>query len=900
MKKKSVSDIEKGEEETGKDTEEEEEETVKKDEHTKTKKATMSTSAGPRRRVVTRSSSSSPPPRHRRNLSSFALNTTMEKGRRGRRKSSESSPFAAVPSHPRLRSSTQKSRSATDADADTVPSLEPRRSSPRKKAKVGSVTSVGGGKGSPQSPLPSPSGASVRRSTQGRERGQGGRRRAPLPASATSQNAVKGGGASTSSRSLLDSRRQSTRKAPVEGASEPSPMMMSRTRKADAKSHRLVRTTKTETKKLVTKVTTETRTMDKMAMSDANCPEPPPEADAKTTKAAAETVTALVKKSPVGSREGKGRMLRSSPSLSSSFAIAAAADPTMKAVKANGMDRKLAPLSSSCEEKKKAEVSAKSGCVKVCTKSKDTAAISSDVAADENDAASADPPPISVGADPVSSSPLSVQPDSSASLGSSRQHNRIDRCVKYNTKAAAAPRAMKVTDGEAMATESDGDAVVAVVVSEDTMLMATADAIIGTYDSTSSSAAVPAVPDNDPSSSLAVLGVGTTRSSGRKRTSTARYGAYEDEWGEVLRVADVTKGTKWRAGKANATKKKRKEAVMGRLKEMTRNAGASIALELMATAEDEEDEEREEDENLRTDTEEESDKNTDTEDNDSSGSGTDNGTDEEVLEADPIFEIPRKKVNIKSKKRLSPSLSPKKDLWERKRRRSSSFLDDGREEKVVGASGVRKSGIDNSDNDGMEERRRGPCGRKKGDRETAAAAPAKKKKKQNNETRFGARWEDHFLSLVTYKSEMGHTLVPKVYPLNQPMATWVSANRLEKRRQDSSSTSNGCAGVKQARNWKRRSHVMEERMRRLEEIGFIWDPKKTEQYRVIEMARKKRASDEDWDVCFKMLVKFKSVNGHCMVPKLYAEDAALARWVSFLFGRSATSVGLSSIKPLVK
>jgi len=122
---------------------------------------------------------------------------------------------------------------------------------------------------------------------------------------------------------------------------------------------------------------------------------------------------------------------------------------------------------------------------------------------------------------------------------------------------------MKVTDGEAMATESDGDAVVAVVVSEDTMLMATADAIIGTYDSTSSSAAVPAVPDNDPSSSLAVLGVGTTRSSGRKRTSTARYGAYEDEWGEVLRVADVTKGTKWRAGKANATKKKEKGSSHG-------------------------------------------------------------------------------------------------------------------------------------------------------------------------------------------------------------------------------------------------------------------------------------------------------------------------------------------------
>ena len=56
----------------------------------------------------------------------------------------------------------------------------------------------------------------------------------------------------------------------------------------------------------------------------------------------------------------------------------------------------------------------------------------------------------------------------------------------------------------------------------------------------------------------------------------------------------------------------------------------------------------------------------------------------------------------------------------------------------------------------------------------------------------------------------------------------------------------------------------QDRKRRLDELGFVWDP-----------------FGLDWEDGFAALMKFKQREGHCRVPRNHIEgDYKLGRWVS--------------------
>jgi superfamily II DNA or RNA helicase len=101
------------------------------------------------------------------------------------------------------------------------------------------------------------------------------------------------------------------------------------------------------------------------------------------------------------------------------------------------------------------------------------------------------------------------------------------------------------------------------------------------------------------------------------------------------------------------------------------------------------------------------------------------------------------------------------------------------------------------------------------------------------------QWEINFSRLVDFKSRHGHCRVPTLYKSNPQFGSWASHQR--------TNYSNG--GLSQ------------ERIKRLETLGFEWDPLAGE-----------------WEINFSKLVEFKSTHGHCRVPSTYKIDPQLARW----------------------
>uniref|UniRef100_UPI0009B050FF DEAD/DEAH box helicase n=1 Tax=Chlamydia suis TaxID=83559 RepID=UPI0009B050FF len=101
-------------------------------------------------------------------------------------------------------------------------------------------------------------------------------------------------------------------------------------------------------------------------------------------------------------------------------------------------------------------------------------------------------------------------------------------------------------------------------------------------------------------------------------------------------------------------------------------------------------------------------------------------------------------------------------------------------------------------------------------------------------------WEENFLELKRFREEHGHCKVPQRYPQNPQLASWVSDQRVD------------------FKNGK----LAEDRIARLEELGFVWD--------VIE---------EAWEKNFLELKRFREEHGHCKVPQRYLQNPDLGFWV---------------------
>ena len=100
-----------------------------------------------------------------------------------------------------------------------------------------------------------------------------------------------------------------------------------------------------------------------------------------------------------------------------------------------------------------------------------------------------------------------------------------------------------------------------------------------------------------------------------------------------------------------------------------------------------------------------------------------------------------------------------------------------------------------------------------------------------------AVWDEMCRQLIKFKAREGHCNVPASYP---SLITWVDSQR---QREKSGKLSN-------------------ERRRKLEGLGFVWDPRAT-----------------SWQDMYQQLAVFKAENGHCNLPVEYSKNSALGSWV---------------------
>ena len=103
-------------------------------------------------------------------------------------------------------------------------------------------------------------------------------------------------------------------------------------------------------------------------------------------------------------------------------------------------------------------------------------------------------------------------------------------------------------------------------------------------------------------------------------------------------------------------------------------------------------------------------------------------------------------------------------------------------------------------------------------------------------------WDRLYLMLTNYNHEHGDCLVPKNYKENKQLARWI---------------------VTQRKDYKK-GEISEERIRKLNNIGFSWTP-----------------HDDSWDRMYSMLIDYYHEHGDCIVPKNYKENIQLASWVKY-------------------
>ncbi|MDD4880033.1 MAG: helicase associated domain-containing protein [Gallionellaceae bacterium] len=93
---------------------------------------------------------------------------------------------------------------------------------------------------------------------------------------------------------------------------------------------------------------------------------------------------------------------------------------------------------------------------------------------------------------------------------------------------------------------------------------------------------------------------------------------------------------------------------------------------------------------------------------------------------------------------------------------------------------------------------------------------------------FEFEWEESYKELVRFKTSNGHVNVPSSHPSG--LGTWASHQRV----------------------LKKKDKLSIERIRRLEDIGFVWD-----------------SFSNKWEIGFRYLRDFAISEGHCKVPQKY-------------------------------
>ena len=114
-------------------------------------------------------------------------------------------------------------------------------------------------------------------------------------------------------------------------------------------------------------------------------------------------------------------------------------------------------------------------------------------------------------------------------------------------------------------------------------------------------------------------------------------------------------------------------------------------------------------------------------------------------------------------------------------------------------------------------------------------------------------WEAQLAALTTYKAAHGDCNVPSCWPTDPRLASWVNTQRKCKRKIDRGEHNKGMTVARAAR---------------LTALGLLWDP---------PIGHRPRHAE--WEVQLSRLAAYKVEHGDCSVPKGWAEDLRLGRWV---------------------
>jgi len=116
-----------------------------------------------------------------------------------------------------------------------------------------------------------------------------------------------------------------------------------------------------------------------------------------------------------------------------------------------------------------------------------------------------------------------------------------------------------------------------------------------------------------------------------------------------------------------------------------------------------------------------------------------------------------------------------------------------------------------------------------------------------------ALWDEKFKALLKYKAEHGDCNVPKRYKQNPKLGSWV---------------------YEQRRNHRNKT-MSPDRIRKLEEIPFVWKASTDD-----AAAAQKNEYNQKWNDMFEQLKVFRVENGHCNVARKYKQNPKLGDWVS--------------------
>jgi hypothetical protein len=116
-------------------------------------------------------------------------------------------------------------------------------------------------------------------------------------------------------------------------------------------------------------------------------------------------------------------------------------------------------------------------------------------------------------------------------------------------------------------------------------------------------------------------------------------------------------------------------------------------------------------------------------------------------------------------------------------------------------------------------------------------------------------WDAQLAKLESYKAAHGDCNVPNRWAKEPRLGRWVHTQRKRKRKLDRGESSS-CLEPSPSLG------MTADRAARLEALGFVWDP-----------------DEAAWEAQLARLAAYKAAHGDCNVPRGWAEDPRLGRWV---------------------